>query len=162
MNTIAQTRPVPFSKRFRFVARFTLWSVALGPLIGGAPFNWMLYPIPFAYMAGAVPALISGVLAALIIATFATHFSFGLITRLLVGAACGAAGCFLYGELLLNHGSNIGLYSNGVLYFFGVPAGALCALWYQRAWIDLDLAAVDHAVSVSEIENDQIREGDAS
>ena len=35
-------------------------AVLMGPLIGGLPYLWLIFPIPFAYLIGAAPALIGG------------------------------------------------------------------------------------------------------
>lgn len=43
---------------WRTAGRFMAW----GPLIGGAPYVWLLFPLPFAYAIGAGPAAVAGLL----------------------------------------------------------------------------------------------------
>lgn len=43
---------------WRTAGRFMAW----GPLIGGAPYAWLLFPVPFAYAIGLGPAGVAGLL----------------------------------------------------------------------------------------------------
>lgn len=43
---------------WRTAGRFMAW----GPLIGGVPYVWLLFPVPFAYAIGLVPAGVAGLL----------------------------------------------------------------------------------------------------
>jgi hypothetical protein len=120
------------TKRFRLFLILTLWSVGLGPLIGGAPFNWLIYPIPFAYFIGGLPALLGGALYGAFVVNFAARFRFDWAVRSLGGALCGAIGCFL-ASLVINDFPFLRLA------MFGAPAGAVCALLYKKAWIERHL-----------------------
>lgn len=84
-------------KRPHFFA-ITFWAVLLGPLIGGAPYNWLLFPIPFAYMIGGLPALLGG-------AMFAAWLRAGALPGAwhgaLFGALFGGVGCVIAGIVAL-------------------------------------------------------------
>ncbi len=117
--------------RFRLFIKITLWWGVLGPLIGGAPFNWMIYPIPFAYFIGSVPALLGGAVYGAFVTRYGTQVRLGWGTRALGGAASGAVGCLL-ASLFVSF-PFLGLA------MFGVPAGVFCALLYKQSWIDRHL-----------------------
>ena len=128
MNDLSGT-PVPRAHRTRLFWILTFWFGALGPLIGGAPFNWMLLPILFSYFFGGLPALLAGALYGAAVITLRSRFQFGWMMRIVVGAACGALGCILASPII-----------DGTVSFslivFGAPAGAICAALYKKEWID--------------------------
>jgi hypothetical protein len=70
------------------VARFAL----IGPFVGGLPYVWIVISLPFMFVIGLVPALITGMLYA------AWWVAPGMrrptpLWRAAVGAICGAVGC---------------------------------------------------------------------
>lgn len=85
--------PLWFSERnfWATVGYCVLW----GPLVGGLPFNWTLFLIPFSYFWGGVPALLSGLL-------YSTwrHMPArrppALLERLVMGALCASIGTFAF------------------------------------------------------------------
>lgn len=112
---------------WRSVFRWVAW----GPLIGGAPYNLFIIPIPFAYAIGAGPALLAGLLFA------AWWHAPGARSptwpwRLLFGSLCGAAGSLL-AALIYGAWSGSAVWSvASMLGWHGVPAGALLALWTRK------------------------------
>jgi hypothetical protein len=80
----------------------TFWAVLLGPLIGGAPYNWLLLPIPFAYMLGGLPALLGGAMfAAWLRAGPLPGAWHGALFGALFGAIGGVIGCAISGIVAL-------------------------------------------------------------
>ncbi|HEX9810778.1 MAG TPA: hypothetical protein VGA88_01645 [Burkholderiales bacterium] len=137
------TTAVSFANRIRLFAILTVWSTALGPLIGGAPFNWTIVIIPYSYLIGGLPAFFGGVLYALVVASRRSRARFTRLSRLVLGAVCAAAGCYV--ASLISFGSG----ALGVLMMFGVPAGAICALLFREAWIEkyLFVGVADHVAT---------------
>ncbi len=94
---IAASRPSNELGFWKIVGR----AVFVGPLIGGLPYLWAIFPIPFAYVFGAGPALIGG-------ACFAVWLRAGGPPSTMQGAAFGAlfgaVGCIVaaIGSLLIS------------------------------------------------------------
>jgi hypothetical protein len=113
---------------WRTVWRF-LW---LGPLIGGAPYAWMLVTLPFIYVFGAVPALLAGLL-------FAAwyHGPQGRVPsgpwRAALGALAGlgAATLFALGQLLTL--PTVNWFFVFAVAAHGVPAATVLALLQKPA-----------------------------
>jgi hypothetical protein len=107
---------------WRTVGRFALY----GPLVGGAPYAWVLFTLPFIYLIGFVPALLAGLLYA------AWQHAPGLRApnlawRAVMGFVCGAAGsaaASFAGMALLQMPL---LFTLGLLAVHGVPAALLLA-----------------------------------
>lgn len=102
--------------------------VVFGPLLGGAPYNLLLFPLPFSYLLGIAPAAVAGLL-------YAGWWRApgrrqpGLPWRLAMGALCGLAGCAVTawgvtGELFSDQGLPFRL---DFLALHGVPAATLLA-----------------------------------
>jgi len=73
---------------WRVVGRFALY----GPLIGGAPYAWLVFTLPFIYLIGVVPAVLAGMLfGAWLLAPGKRHPS--AAWRAAVGLLSGALGC---------------------------------------------------------------------
>jgi hypothetical protein len=85
-------------------------AILFGPLIGGAPYNWLLFPVLFSYLLGFVPALLGGLLFAWWLDPAANLAKPGIALGAVVGALCGTAGCWLsMGLLGLRWTSDFGL-----------------------------------------------------
>lgn len=125
---ITSTPPIPWMNRLRLFLALTVWCSALGPLIGGAPYNWMILAIPYAYMIGGLPAVIGGGLFSLVVASLHPRVRYTRARRAVLGAACGVIGCYVAGWVTGIEG--------WVLMIYGVPAGAICAALFRDAWID--------------------------
>lgn len=113
LRPAAALRPDP--RLVRTALRFAGW----GPLVGGAPYNLFVFPIPFSYAIGIGPALVCGVLFALWRDAPARRAP-RRRERVLFGALCGALAAALcslvapasFGWVLLVH---------------SIPAGAVMA-----------------------------------
>lgn len=113
--------PWPRAAWWRTVLRFGL----LGPLIGGAPYNWLLFPIPFAFAIGLGPALVCGALYALWRDAPARRPP-EVRERLLFGALCGAIASAVWSVAVRAWaGPMTGPFWLTVLLAHGVPAGAV-------------------------------------
>jgi hypothetical protein len=77
--------------RAKVVAR----ALIFGPLVGGAPYNLFVLPIPLSYVIGSIPALFGGLLFAWWLDPVAKLAQPGAAMGALVGALCGTAGCWL-------------------------------------------------------------------
>lgn len=129
MNDLSAKAAISSPNRARLFWILTFWFGVLGPLIGGAPFNWIIYVIPFSYFFGGLPALLAGVLYGAAVVNLRSRFQFSWGMRMILGGVCGALGCILASPIV-----------NGSLSFlfivFGAPAGAICAVLYRKEWID--------------------------
>jgi hypothetical protein len=73
---------------FLFVS-IVFWFTVLGPLVGGLPWNALIFPIPIAYVIGAGPAALAGALYATLM--IARRRSYSGAAAFIRGATCGAA-----------------------------------------------------------------------
>jgi hypothetical protein len=111
--------------------RTTLWFGFWGPLVGGLPYAWMLFPIPFAYAIGGIPALLTGLL-------FASWAHAGPPPGRLWGAAVGglaaAAAAALSIVPFVMLAGRPEWFMPAVIALHGVPAGVvLGAVWRPKA-----------------------------
>jgi hypothetical protein len=122
MKGAAPIRPRVPPEAWRVVMRFGFY----GPLVGGAPYNWLLFPLPFSYLLGIGPALLCGV--GFTLWWFGpAQRSLGAGWRALAGAVVGALACALWALVTadaLAPGGDMGWWL-AVLCLHGVPAGAL-------------------------------------
>lgn len=107
---------------WKTVLRFVL----LGPLIGGAPYVVFIFPIPFAYALGALPALLAGLL-------FATWYhgagrTPGAAWRALMGALAGTAAAAASALPFVLAAERPAWFMVGVVAMHGVPAALVLAL----------------------------------
>ena len=93
--------PAPFDQKIIDINKasneLSFWgiigrAVFVGPLIGGLPYLWAILPIPFAYLIGAVPALIGG-------ACFALWLRAGRMPTTMPSTMQGAAFGALFGAV---------------------------------------------------------------
>ncbi|WP_284619826.1 hypothetical protein [Aquabacterium humicola] len=122
MKRAGLIRPQVPPEAWRLVMRFGFY----GPLVGGAPYNWMLFPLPFSYLLGIGPALLCGVGFALWWFGPAQR-SLGAGWRALAGAAIAAVACALWALVTSSWDGRADDLSwwLAVLCLHGVPAGAL-------------------------------------
>ncbi|MBI5719389.1 MAG: hypothetical protein HZC37_17105 [Burkholderiales bacterium] len=112
---------------WKTVLRFVL----LGPLIGGAPYVVFLFPIPFAYAIGALPALLAGWL-------FATWYhgagrTPGWAWRATMGAMSGAATALASAVPFVLLAARPQWFMVWVVALHGVPAAVVLALLQRPA-----------------------------
>lgn len=112
---------------WKTVLRFVL----LGPLIGGAPYVVFIFPIPFAYALGALPALVAGLL-------FASWYHAGgrapgAAWRALMGALAGAGAAAASAGPLVLAAARPAWFMVGVIALHGVPAAVVLALLQKPA-----------------------------
>lgn len=105
----------------------TVWRFAwAGPLIGGLPYAWTVVGIPFAYLIGAVPATVAGLLFA------AWYHAGGRVPswpwRAVVGSLAGLGGSLIVALGMLPSGSGIEAFHVAVVAAHGVPAALVLAL----------------------------------
>lgn len=112
---------------WRMVWRF-LWA---GPLIGGLPYNWMLFPIPFAYLFGAVPAAVAGLLFGMAVYGGSVRWP-SWRRRAVLGALCGAGAVAAVGLGTLIAGGRLDTDLLTLVALHGIPAAIVLALM-QRA-----------------------------
>jgi hypothetical protein len=109
------------------VGRFVLY----GPLVGGAPYAWLLFTLPFIYAVGLVPSLLAGLMFAAWLDAPARRPP-GRAWRAVMGAVFGAAGgavTALGAQLALDLASTWTLAA--VLALHGAPAGLLLAVSHR-------------------------------
>jgi hypothetical protein len=111
---------------WKTVLRFVL----LGPLIGGAPYVVFIFPIPFAYAIGALPALVAGML-------FASWYhgagrAPGAAWRALIGALAGGAAAAASALPFVLLAERPAWFMVGVVAAHGVPAALLLALLQKK------------------------------
>jgi hypothetical protein len=107
---------------WRTVGRFALF----GPLVGGLPYAWLVFTLPFIYLVGLLPALVAGLLyAAWLHAAGLRAPSAGW--RAALGGLCGAAGCAAVAWAFEPRGPGLGPMFT-LLAMHGVPAGVALAL----------------------------------
>ncbi|MBL8302907.1 MAG: hypothetical protein JNM26_09065 [Ideonella sp.] len=105
----------------------TVWRFAwAGPLIGGLPYAWTVVGIPFAYLIGAVPATVAGLL-------FAVWYHAGGRVpswpwRAVVGSLAGLGGSLVVALGMLPYGSGIEAFHVAVVAAHGVPAALVLGL----------------------------------
>ncbi len=112
---------------WKTVLRFVL----LGPLIGGAPYVVFIFPIPFAYVIGTLPALVAGLL-------FASWYhgagrAPGAAWRALIGALAGGAAAAASAVPFALAAERPAWFMVGVVAAHGVPAAVLLALLQRPA-----------------------------
>lgn len=112
---------------WKTVLRFVL----LGPLIGGAPYAVFVFPIPFAYAIGALPALVAGML-------FASWYhgagrTPGAAWRALIGALAGVAAAAASAVPFVVAAGQPAWFMVGVVAVHGVPAAVVLALMQRPA-----------------------------
>lgn len=109
--------------------------VVLGPLIGGAPYVVFILPIPFAYVIGAVPALVAGWL-------FATWYHAAVhaggsapspLRRSAIGALSAAAAAAVVGAASAFGTNASPAFSVALIAVHGVPAAVVLALLQRPA-----------------------------
>jgi hypothetical protein len=108
------------------VRRFVIW----GPLVGGAPYAMFIFPIPFMYMIGLIPALGAG----LLFAAWVTQPAARVLAwpwRVAMGTACALLVAAL-AEVVIDSGGTQHWFWFGVIAVHGVPAAALLALGYRK------------------------------
>lgn len=116
--------------------RRATWATVLrfgffGPLVGGAPYVIFVFPIPFAYAIGGLPALFAGWL-------FATWYHRpgrvpGWGWRALFGALAGAGAALASAAVLVLAADPPGWAMAGVIALHGVPAATVLALLQRPA-----------------------------
>jgi hypothetical protein len=110
--------------RAKVVAR----ALIFGPLVGGAPYNLFVLPIPFSYVIGSIPALFGGLLFAWWLDPVAKLAQPGAALGGLVGALCGAAGCWMTMALFaLKWSPDLGLPE--------LITAARTTVWQAWAWV---------------------------
>jgi hypothetical protein len=106
-----------------------LWFGFWGPLVGGLPYVWLLFPIPFAYFIGGLPALFTGLL-------FACWAHAGPLPkakwRALVGALCALAAAAVSVVPFVVAAERPEWFMPAVIALHGVPAAVVLALWWGR------------------------------
>jgi len=112
---------------WKTVLRFVL----LGPLIGGAPYVIFVFPIPFAYALGVLPALLAGLL-------FASWYhragrTPGAAWRALMGALAGGAAAAASAVPFVLAAERPAWFMVGVVAAHGVPAAVALALLQKPA-----------------------------
>lgn len=107
------------------VRRFVVW----GPLIGGAPYAVFVFPIPFMYLIGLLPALGAGLLFAAWVAQPAARVP-AWPWRVAMGAACALWVAGL-AEVVMGSGGTQHWFWAGVIAVHGVPAAVVLALTYR-------------------------------
>lgn len=112
---------------WKTVLRFVL----LGPLIGGAPYVIFIFPIPFAYALGTLPALVAGLL-------FASWYhgtgrAPGAAWRALMGALAGGGAAAASALPFVLAATRPAWFMVGVVAVHGVPAALLLALLQKPA-----------------------------
>lgn len=112
---------------WRTVGRF----VVLGPLIGGAPYAVFVFPIPFAYLIGVLPALIAGMLFATWVHGSPAGRAPSWPWRLIVGTLCGAAPALLAVVPFVLLAERPDMFMPTVIAMHGVPAAAVLALMHR-------------------------------
>lgn len=105
----------------------TVWRFAwAGPLIGGLPYAWMVVSIPFAYLIGAVPATVAGLLFA------AWYHAGGRVPswpwRAVVGGLAGLGGSLVVAVGMLPPGGWTQAFHVAVVAAHGVPAALVLGL----------------------------------
>ncbi len=106
----------------------------LGPLIGGAPYNIFLFPIPFAYAIGIVPSTLSAIAYVYWLRLPARRHP-GPVHRAAIGAVFGALGCAAT-AVLARPFEAVWHLDVGPLMLWCVPhgmlAGAVLGAWSRR------------------------------
>ncbi len=110
----------------------TVWRfVWAGPLIGAVPYLWMVVSLPFAYVIGAVPAAVAGLL-------FAAwyHGQRGRVPtwpwRATVGAMAGAGSAVVVALVLQLVWPGVPWFYVAIVAVHGVPAGIVLGLMQKR------------------------------
>ena len=112
--------PLLCTRRYwRVVGRFALW----GPLIGGAPYAWLVITVPFAFAIGFVPATLTGLLFGAWLLAPGRYPSAGW--RAALGMLCALAAC---AAVALAVAPRAPLGAGVLLALHGVPAGLILAL----------------------------------
>lgn len=99
----------------------------LGPLVGGAPYNWMFWPIPISYVFGGLPSIVgAGLFATWLCGKPVPEVS----TATLYGAASGMIGAVLGStiQMFIWYGMNMQapfVESTGFAVIVNLPHGAL-------------------------------------
>ncbi len=107
------------------VRRFAIW----GPLIGGAPYAMFIFPIPFVYMIGLLPAFGAGLLFAAWVTLPAARVP-RWPWRVAMGTACALLVAGL-AEVVIDSGGTQHWFWGAVIAVHGVPAAAVLALGYR-------------------------------
>jgi hypothetical protein len=124
----SSSRSAAFGRRdWGLVAKLAL----LGPLIGGAPYNIFVFPIPFSYAFGIVPSTLSAI-AYVYWLRLPGRRQPGPVHRAVIGGVCGALGCAATAVLAV--GFHVSQYpdATAIMLFclpHGMLAGAVLGAW---------------------------------